>query len=480
MTETLLLVVTGGLFSVPLAFGGSHLILHWLVISSGLQLEIAPDWPMLGFTAAITLITGLLIGLLPAIRTADLVVSGALGHRTQTSATTTRRAARLSAILVAGQLALSIASLVIAGLLTHTLLNYERLDVGMDRQHVLGVGTDPSAAGYNNAAKLNALYRQMTAAIDRIPGVISSSVAGCGLMNNGCATIPATIRGALKKSSESLVERNYVGARYFSTVGMSLLRGRGITDQDTLRTAPIGAVNVEFERQFLNGQSAIGRVVRVEDQDIQIVGVVGDARSDNIHRRARPYLFLPVEQAPGGWNVSRIEIRTRGNPNAIANSVRATILAINRAIPVAEITTLAEEINSGLSSELLVGRLAGLFSALTLIIAAVGLYGILAYETTLRRPEFAVRLALGATKFSIVYIVFRRAVLIWTAGSAVGLLLSISVARFIKSLLFETGTLDIWTYAGSLVAFLALSSIAVFLPARRAASLDPASTLRSE
>ena len=249
MTETLLLVVTGGLFSVPLAVGGSHLILHWLVISSDLQIEIAPDWPMLGFTAAITLITGLLVGLLPALRTADLVVSGALGHRTQTSATTTRRAARLSAILVAGQLALSIASLVIAGLLTHTLLNYERLDVGMDRQHVLGVGTDPSAAGYNNAAKLNALYRQMTAAIDRIPGVISSSVAGCGLMNNGCATIPATIRGALKKSSESLVERNYVGARYFSTVGMSLLRGRGITDQDKEEAA--GAVWIVRREEVL-------------------------------------------------------------------------------------------------------------------------------------------------------------------------------------------------------------------------------------
>lgn len=480
MIETLLLVVTGGLVSVPLAVWGSKLILHWLVISSDLQIEISPDWPMLGFTAAVTLSAGLLVGLLPALRTGDLAVAGALGHRTHAGGTTTRRAGRLAAILVAAQLALSIVSLIIAGLLTHTLLNYERLDVGMDRQQVLSVAIDPSAAGYNNAAGLDALYHQLTAAIDRIPAVLSSSVAGCGLMNNGCATIPAAVRGVPKKSRESLVERNYVGARYFATVGMNLLRGRGMTEQDTLHTVPIGAVNVEFERQFLNGQSAIGRVVRVEDRDVQIVGVVDDARSDNIHRRARPYLFLPVEQAPGGWNVSTIEIRTRGNPHAIANTVRATILAINHAIPVAEITTLAEEIESGLSSELLAGRLAGLFSALTLMIAAIGLYGIFAYEVTLRRPEFAVRLALGATKSSIIYIVFWRAVLIWMTGSAIGLVLSISAARFIQSLLFETGTLDLWTYGGALFALLALSSIAVFVPARRAGNLDPASILRSE
>ncbi len=480
MTETLLLVVTGGLLSLPLAVWGSKLILHWLVISRDLQIEISPDWPMLGFTAIVTLVTGLLVGLLPALRTTDLAIAGAFGHRTQTSTARTRRVTRLSSILVAGQLALSITALVVAGLLTHTLLNYERLDVGMDRQHVLSVATGPSAAGYNNAPKLNALYRQLTAAINRIPGVVSSAVAGCGLMNNGCATIPATVRGTPKKSKESLVERNYVGPQFFSTVGTRLLRGRGITEQDTLHTVPIGVVNLEFERQFLGGQSAIGHVVHIEDQEVQIVGVVEDARSDNIHHHALPYLFLPVEQASGGWSVSHIEIRTHGKPEAVANSVRAAILSTNRAIPVAEITTLAEEINSGLASELLVGRLAGLFSALTLMVAAIGLYGVFAYEMTLRRSEFAVRLALGATKLSILTIVFRRAVLIWMSGSAVGLLLSISVARLIKSLLFETGTLDLWTYAGSLFALLALSSIAVLLPARRAASLDPASTLRSE
>jgi len=480
MTETLLLVVTGGLLSLPLAVWGSKVILHWLVISRDLQIEISPDWLMLGFTAAITLVTGLLVGLLPALRTTDLATAGALGHRTQTSATKTRRVTRLSSILVAGQLALSITSLVVAGLLTHTLLNYERLDVGMDRQHVLSIAIDPPAAGYSNASKSNALYRQLTAAINRIPGVVSSAVAGCGLMNNGCATISATVRGKPKKSNESLVERNYVGPQFFSTVGTRLLRGRGITEQDTLQTVPIGVVNLELERQFLGGQSAIGHVLHVEDQEIQVLGVVEDARSDNIHRQARPYLFLPVEQAPGGWNVSHIEIRTQGKPEAITNSVRAAILSINRAIPIGEITTLAEEINSGLASELLVGRLAGLFSALTLIVAAIGLYGVFAYEMTLRRSEFAVRLALGATKLSILNIVFRRAVLIWMSGSAVGLLLSISVARLIKSLLFGTETLDIWTYAGSLFALLALSSFAVLLPARRAASLDPASSLRSD
>jgi hypothetical protein len=260
---------------------------------------------------------------------------------------------------------------------------------------------------------------------------------------------------------------------------MRLLRGRGISERDTLRTAPVGVVNVEFERQFLDGQTSLERVVRLDGQDVQIVGVVEDARSDNIHRQARPYLFLAVEQARDGWNASHIEIRTYGKPEDIAKSVRAAILAINRAIPV-EITPLAEEITTGLASELLVGGLAGLFSTLTLLIAAIGLYGIFAYEVTLRRPEFGVRLALGATKGTILHIVFRQAALIWITGSAIGILVSIFAARFIESILFETGRIDMWTYAASLLALLAVSSLAVFLPARRAASLDPASTLRSE
>jgi predicted permease len=480
VTETMLLVTVGGLLSIPLAIWGSNVILQWLVISRDLQIEIAPDWLMLGFTAAVTLIAGLAVALVPALRTAHPAVFGALGHRTQTSATTNRRAARLSSILVGGQLALSIASLVIAGLLTHTLLNYEHLDIGMDRQHVLSVAIDPSAADYDNAAKLNTFYRELTTAVDRIPGIVSSSVAGCGLMGNGCATIPATVRGAAKRSGESLVERNYVGARYFSTVGMNLFRGRGISKQDTLHTPPVGVVNLEFERQFLKGQSAMGRVLRVEGRDVEIVGVVEDARSDNIRRQALPYLFLPVEQAPDGWNISHLEVRTTGHPGATANSVRTAILGINRAIPVSEITTLSEETKRGLASELLVGRLAGLFSALTLVISAIGLYGILAYEVSLRHPEFAVRIALGATKHAVIRIVFVRAFLIWITGCAIGFVLSISVTRFIRSLLFETGTLDIWTYAGSVFALLAVSSIAVCLPAWRAGGVDPASILRSE
>jgi predicted permease len=481
VTETLLLALAGGLVSLPLAVWGSRLILHWLVTNSELQLEVSVDWTMLAFTAAVTLIAGLLVALLPAWRAATVAVSKSLGQRGEVNPATSRHASRLSAILVAGQLGLSIASLVIAGLLTHTLLNYEHLNIGMDRQHVLSVAIDPSAAGYNNAPKLNHFYRDLIARIDEVPGVISSSLGGCGLMNNGCATVPAVVRGAEKrKGDDSLVERNYVGAKYFSTVGMALLRGREITERDTLHAMPVGVVNTQFERHFLRGNSAIGRIVHAEGRDIQIVGVVENARSDNIHKRALSYLYLPVEQAPEGWNVSHIEIRTRGNPVPLANSVRKVILGINRAIPVTEITTLAEETNRGLASELLVGRLAGVFSALILLVTAVGLYGILAYEVTQRRGEFAVRLALGATRTAILRVVATRAGLIWIAGCVAGLAVSLSVAHLITSLLFDTGTLDLWAYGGALLLLLLISAIAAWLPAWRAASVDPASVLRSE
>jgi ABC-type antimicrobial peptide transport system permease subunit len=164
----------------------------------------------------------------------------------------------------------------------------------------------------------------------------------------------------------------------------------------------------------------------------------------------------------------------------LANSVRKVILGINRAIPVTEITTLAEEANRGLASELLVGRLAEVFSALILLVTTVGLYGILTYEVTQRHGEFAVRLALGATRTAIIRMVATRAGLIWIAGCAAGLAVSFSVARLITSLLFGTGALDLWAYGGALFLLLLISAIAAWLPAWRAASVDPASVLRSE
>ena len=300
-------------------------------------------------------------------------------------------------------------------------------------------------------------------------------------MCNGCATLDATVVGIEKSHTrETLVERNYVGPRYFSTVGIEVLRGREITEGDTLRAPAVGVVNRTFEAKFLHGQSALGKVVSMADENFRVVGVVRDARLDDIHDAAMPYLYLAVEQAPGGWNVSQLEIRTSVRPMAVAGPVRAAIGKIDRAIPIAEITTLAEETNRGLARELLVGRLAGLFSFLTLLIAALGLYGVLAFRVGQRRAEIGIRMALGATRRNVIRMVFAQALLICCTGGAAGLLLSIFASRLVKSLLFGTKPLDPWTCIWSLTILLLVSTVATTVPAWRASSIDPASALRAD
>ena len=480
LTETLLLAGAGGLLSVPLAYTSGVVILRWISMGQNLAIDLWPDWKICVFTAAVTLISGAGIALLPILGQSGSSLSNLLGQRGQ--ATLTGRKPKrgfLASALTGGQIALSVVSLVVAGLLTHTLLNYAHLDTGVDRHHVLSVSIDPSAAGYKSATVSNGLYRRLTAAVDRIPGVISSSVGGCGLMGGGCATIEAAIVGG-EKSLRSTTERNYVGARYFSTVGMRLLRGREITEKDNINAVPVSVVNRRFELQFLHGRSALGELVDMDGQKVRIVGVVGDARSDDIHLPAMPFIYLPVEQAAGGWNVSHLQIRTEASPSRIEGLVRTAISDIDRSIPIAEITTLAEETDRGLARELLAGRLAGSFSIVTLLIAGLGLYGVLAFEVGQRRAEIGLRMALGSSKLRILKMIGRHAGLMWCAGCVAGTVLSFLASGLVQSLLFSTGRFDMMAYGLSLSTLLLVSIFAALMPAWRAVNIDPVIALRTE
>jgi predicted permease len=474
--EILLLCIFGGILSFPIALWGSKAISYWLQTEQSIQIEVDMNGKTLAFAAMLTLAASLLISVIPALRTRDIGLSRSLGLRTAGAG---RRSSRLSTNLIAAQLGFSVVSITVAGLLVHTLSNYERLNIGVDRNRTLSVSLDPAAAGYTTVTRQNELYRRLTATVDRIPGVESSSVAGCGMMEGGCAFIEAAVIGSNAKATTALVERNYVGPGYFTTTGMQLLRGRSLSDEDRAGSQPVAVVNQEFEKQFLHGQSAIGHNVQEDGKTVVIVGVVNDARSDDIRRQPSPFLYLPIAQA-GAWDISRLEVRTAGAPAGVASAVRSAILGIDRAIPIAEIVTLVEETNRGLARELLLGRLAVVFSVLSMTIAAVGLYGLVNYEVSQRRGEFAIRMAVGATRGTILHFVLAQSALIWAIGCFAGLLVSVGISKIIESLLFEVTKWDPLTYICSLLALLLVSTAAVVMPAWRAASIDPASALRNQ
>jgi ABC-type antimicrobial peptide transport system permease subunit len=242
----------------------------------------------------------------------------------------------------------------------------------------------------------------------------------------------------------------------------------------------IAVVNHSFEQQVLHGASALGRQIRTDSDGraATIVGVVSDARSDNIHRAPGPFVYLPVIQA-GSWNISSIEVRTAGDPKTVAVSIRSTIAGIDRAIPVAQIVTLSEETNRGLAREFLLGRLSAVFSVLTLLIAAIGLYGLFAYRVSQRRGELAIRMTLGATRSSLLQQVLVQAFRIWTVGCLAGLALSGIAGRLVRSLLFGIGPMDIWSHAASIALLFLVSIVAVSVPAWKAATVDPVSALKT-
>jgi hypothetical protein len=235
------------------------------------------------------------------------------------------------------------------------------------------------------------------------------------MMEGGCAFIQAVVVGGDAKEASSIVERNYVGSEYFATIGMQLLRGRSLSEEDRVGSQPVAVVNREFEKRFLHGQSAVGHNVRADAKTAVIVGVVDDARSDDMRRPPSPFLYLPIQQA-GGWGISHLEVRTSVEPTRVAPAIRNAIQGIDRAIPITEVVALAEETNRGLAREPLLGRLAVIFSVLSTTIAAVGLYGLVNYEVGQRRPEFAIRMAVGATRGTVLRVALAQSALLWALG----------------------------------------------------------------
>lgn len=474
VTENLILCACGALASLGVAQCASSLIQHWLVSAEAITVHAAVGPQTFLFGLVLMLAVCLLISLAPTLRVHDLTAARALNVR---AATASYRRSRMSSFLMIAQLAVATATLAITSFLLQTLWNFQRVNLGIDRAHTLSVSIDPSAAGYVTAEQEAALYSQLQRAVDGIPGVISSSYAGCALMNYGCAWLPATVPGV--EGGPHSVERNYVGPNYFSTVGMNILAGRGILEADSASNQPVAVVNRAFEKQFLQSESAIGRTVRLDGRQALIVGIVSNARTDSVRMPPAPFVYLPLAQA-GVWNISDLEVRTIGEPASIAPAVRHAILTVNRAIPVGQILTIGEETNQALAPEILLARLGMAFTFLSVLIAAVGAYGLISYETGQRKIEFAIRIAVGATRAAVLRRILEPSLIQCAAGCTAGVFISLGLSRLIASFLYGVSQYDPRIYASALFIGLAVSAGAVLLPSWRAASLDPVSTLHGE
>jgi predicted permease len=476
LLESLVVASVGGGLGLLLGRWGTAWLAHRaLATTTALPPIFAADWRVLTFTACVSIGTTIFCGLAP-------LASALAGGRTKTirvvvRSTTAGRAMRTMQSLVVVQVVLSVAVVTAALLLGRTLVNYGQIDPGFDVDGLIALTVDGSEIPAEARADLP---RQLIEAANTVPGVMSASVAVCGLIENCSYTTNATIDGVERPID---IRRNWVGPGYFRTAGVRMLMGREFEAQDVASSPRVAVVTESIVKRDFAGVSPIGRLVRIGDEaPAEVVGVVSDIRAKSVREVPTPTVWLPIEQPPATVPIAtrRLEARI---PRATANTIAELRGALLRSAPGLKVTsasTLQSRIADTLSRERLIATLASAFAGLSLVLATIGLYGVLSHVVASRSREIGVRSALGATRVQVLTLVLTQGAFLTGMGMAGGIGLAAGCTRYLGKLLFGVSPLDPATFVGAVAVFAAVSALACYIPARRATRVDPLVVLRTE
>ena len=472
LTESMMLGLLGAAAGVVAGVWTSRLLARLLPEASRSVIEpmLVPNARILAFAAIAAVFTAVLFGLLPAIRAWRSEALGGSDRRTIASMTGMRA-------LVAAQLGMSFVVVVTAALLSRSLINLDRFDPGFNRSHLVAVSFDPAASGYA-PADLPALYRRLVETATATFGVQSAAVSMFALVDGGQGTTSYQMEGYERSRTESIdVNLNLVGTRYFDTVGMPIVEGRGWVPEDNRPGRRVAIVNEAMARRYFAGR-ALGKRLGEENLDAEIVGVVRDARVLDIRTAAAPMIFFPIDQE--GGMARALEVRVSGDPAAAIDALRRALREAAPALHLTQVRTVAEQLALTTAREKQMAYLSTGFGILALLLACVGLYGVLSYTVSRRRREVGVRMAVGASPRDILLLLLRDGGVVGLTGLAGGLVAALVTQRPIGALLFGVNPTDPATYAGVAGALALTTLAACYLPARRAAAADPNMALRAE
>jgi predicted permease len=474
LTESLLLAGLGAAVGVAFASAGVQTMVG---LADADSLEVRPDRNVLVFVTAVTMLAALAFGLAPALggsridaRRPDLAQSG--------SGRVTRR--RLSPLLVFTQVGQSLAILIGAGLLVRSLQNLARVDLGFkpDQVTIFSLYHDSRE---QTPPSIAALVSNVLERVRAVPGVEAASLSTIPLFSDTDLYAPLRIHGS--PGNESIFARFLaVSIGYPETVGMTLIEGRTLHDRDE-RGAPVALINEAFAAKYFAGRSAIGQVIELTTRagagrPMQIVGVLRDAKYNDVRAKTVPMAFWPIQQFPG--RIRAIEVRGAIADRSMIEGIRQAIQASGPDLMIRRVTPLRMQLAQRLAAEHLIERLGVAFGTVALLLAAVGLYGVLAHEVTQRTAEIGVRIALGATIGDVLWLVLRRALPIVCAGIGAGIASAVLTSRFLAPFLFGLTPTDASTIAGATAILIAVAIVAAGLPAARAARLDPTVALRHQ
>ncbi len=489
LTESLVLSGLGGALGLLLASQGSRLLIGLMQNSSPpLALDVAPDGRKLAFAGVAALLTAVVFGLAPALQATRVDLAAALKDGAKALTGNARRRARrwlppLGSLLVAAQVALSLLLLIGAGLFVRSLQNLTAVAPGFASDQLIQAYIDPHLLDYD-AAHRSALYDRLRERVAAMPGVRSASLSLNPLFSNIQRTSNvSTPSSPAEQGADEDTESQTVTADYFATVGMQLLAGRGFAPQDRPDSPKVAVVNQAFARRFLGG-AAVGQRFglggRRHSRDYEVIGLVKDAKYHSLAEGAHPLVWFAFSQNPE--DVLRdLEVRAQaGAAIAVAGQLRRVIATTSPDLAVFGIATMTDRLSHSLARERAVARLTGFFGLLALLLAAVGLYGVMSYSVARRTSEIGLRMALGAPRAQVLGLVLRQTAQLIAIGVAAGLAAALAATRVAASQLFGVTAHDPATIATATVVMATVALAAGFLPARRAADTDPMVALRRD
>jgi predicted permease len=470
LTESLLLSGLGGLLGVLVGYWSRGLLPFG---------QTAPlDWRVFGFVTGVSVLTGVIFGLMPALRATRVDLASAMK---ESSRSVTGSRTILSKGLLVLQVAMSLVLLIGAGLFIRTLENLKRVDVGFDSTNLLMFNLNPGVNRYD-PDRSAALLRQALERFSALPGVKSAGLTRNTLLSGNTSTSSVWKQGQTdEKATEDNMYMMDVSPTFFATMGIPVQIGRVLSDHDDQVAPKVAMINEAAARRLFPDGNAIGRHIGFSFEkagEFEVVGVVRDAKYASVRDPGPPTMYRCLFQAP--LRSSSVVLRTQGDPMAMSETVRAAMREIDPTLPIQRFTSQTEQISQRFAQERLFATAYTAFGGLALVLACIGLFGLMSYNVSRRTNEIGIRMALGAQRGTVVAMVMVESLLLVGIGVALGLSAAIWAGRFVKTVLYGLSATDTMTIAGAVILITVVSALAGYLPARRASRVDPMVALHQQ
>jgi predicted permease len=472
LTESILLASIGGVLGIIVGYWGQQR----LPGNAGLPAPL--DWRVLAFVMMVTVVTGVVFGIAPALRATRVDLNSALKENSRSVAGSR---SLLSKGLLVVQVAVSLVLLVAAGLFLRTLQNLRSVEVGFNTRNLVIFNVNPSLRQYDEA-RAAAFYRDLVVRLQAIPGVRAAALSNIAMLSGGVNSTSIFVAGrTYPPDPRNNINRVAASPGYFDTLEMRLLEGRTFTDRDDAKAPKVVVINEMAVRKYFPDQRPIGQhfgsSLETANQ-LEVIGVLRDAKYDSVREAAPPTMYVPYMQTR--FPSAVVQVRTNGEPLAMVGAIREALRQLDPALPISNVSTQSEQIERRLVQEKLFAQAYTLFGVLAVLLVSIGLFGLMSYNVARRTNEIGIRIALGAQRPDVVRLVMSESMVLVATGIVIGLAIAASASRFVASLLFGLAPTDLATMLLAMTIMLIVSALAGYLPARRAVRVDPMVALHYE